>query len=164
MAATEAFTPTLPTVYTRDASILYSDRYRLRYWHFLSETRPIQIRYCVLGCAIWRFLILDDKIVSTIYFRRNIIVPCYSAHSVSCSSCTSISYWTTPHPFSVNSAVELLSRDTALIHNHKSTLFAYVLKSCRLSFSFCSDVHFFWARTPEARALKSLSNSAWLLN
>ncbi len=32
---------------------------------------------------------------------------------------------------SVNSVVELLSRDTALIHNHKSTLFACVLKPCR---------------------------------
>ncbi len=34
---------------------------------------------------------------------------------------------------SVNSAVELLSRDTALIHDHKSTLFASTLKPCRLN-------------------------------
>ncbi len=32
---------------------------------------------------------------------------------------------------SVNSAVELLSRDTALIDDHKSTLFASTLKPCR---------------------------------
>ncbi len=58
--------------------------------------------------------------------------------------------------------IELHSRNTALIHNHKSTLFACVLKPCRLSFSFTrwSDVRFFRARAPEVRELKSLSNSA----
>ncbi len=45
-------------------------------------------------------------------------------------------YNTTYIHISVNSAVELLSRDTALIHNHKSTLFASALKSCRLNVSF----------------------------
>uniref|UniRef100_A0A671N0E4 Aquaporin-12-like n=1 Tax=Sinocyclocheilus anshuiensis TaxID=1608454 RepID=A0A671N0E4_9TELE len=43
----------------------------------------------------------------------------------------------------VNSAVELLSLDTALIRSHKSTLFACALKPCRLNVSFtcCSDVN-----------------------
>ncbi len=46
---------------------------------------------------------------------------------------------------SVNPAVELLSRDTALIHNQKSTLFASALKPCRLNVSFTrwSDMRFF---------------------
>ncbi len=46
---------------------------------------------------------------------------------------------------SVNSTVELLSRDTALIDDHKSTLFASTLKPCRLNVSFMqwSDVCFF---------------------
>ncbi len=54
-------------------------------------------------------------------------------------------YNTTYIHISVNSAVELLSRDTALIHNHKSTLFASALKPCRLNVSFTrwSDMHFF---------------------
>ncbi len=37
------------------------------------------------GCAIWWFLIVDDN-VSTICFWRNIVVWCYSKHSISCSS------------------------------------------------------------------------------
>ncbi len=41
---------------------------------------------------------------------------------------------------SVNSVVELLSRDTALIHNHKSILFASALKPCRLNVSFTAVV------------------------
>ncbi len=66
---------------------------------------------------------------------------------------------------SVNSAVELLSRDTALIRNRKRILFAWALKPCRSNVSFArwSDVYFFWApRTLEACAL-TLSNSTWLL-
>ncbi len=53
-----------------------------------------------------------------------------------------------------HTAAELLWQDTALIHNRKSALFAY--KPCRLNVSFArwSDVRFFWAHTPEARALK----------
>ncbi len=49
----------------------------------------------------------------------------------------------------VDSAVELHSRDTALICNHKSTLFACALKPCQLNISFacCSGVHLFRART-----------------
>ncbi len=52
-------------------------------------------------CAIWRFLIVDDKNVSMICFWRNIIVLCYSAHSISCSSGAArrinIAYCTAPH-------------------------------------------------------------------
>ncbi len=44
---------------------------------------------------------------------------------------------------SVNSAVELLSRDTTLIHNHKSTLYAcFKAFPFNVSFTRCSDVHF----------------------
>ncbi len=56
---------------------------------------------------IWLFLIVDDKNVFTFWRRR-----------------LHVAYCTTPHPFSVNSVVELLSQDTALNRNHKSTLFA----------------------------------------
>ncbi len=53
-----------------------------------------------IGCAIWRFLIVDDKNVSTICFWRNIIVLCYSTHSVIYSSGTSVSInFTTWHTF-----------------------------------------------------------------
>ncbi len=57
------------------------------------------------------------------------ILVTYSAYYVSCSSGAArrlnIEYCTAPHTFSVNSAVELLSRDTVFIHNHKSTLSAF---------------------------------------
>ncbi len=45
--------------------------------------------------------------------------------------------------------VELLWQDIVLIRNPKSALFAY--KPYRLNVSY---VRFFWAHTPEARALK----------
>ncbi len=89
----------------------------------------------------------DDKNVST-FWRRRLYV----------------AYCTTPHPFSVNSVVELLSRDTALIHNHKRTSFA-CFKALPVK-RFCHAV----VRRPlflspytthEERARKSLSNSAW---
>ncbi len=48
-------------------------------------------------------------------------VSCYSEHY---TSRINILYSATYIHISVNSAVELLSRDTALIRNHKSTLFA----------------------------------------
>ncbi len=52
----------------------------------------------------------------------------------------------------VDSAVELHSRNTALIRNRKSTLFVCALKPCRLNISFacCSDMRLFRARTSEA--------------
>ncbi len=47
--------------------------------------------------------------------------------------------------YSVKTAEELLSQDTALIHNHKSILSTFALKRYWLHVSFvcCSDVHFF---------------------
>ncbi len=67
------------------------------------------------------------------------------ASSFNTTNLISHSYNATYIHISVNSAVELLSRDTALIRNHKSTSFACVSKPCRLSFSFArwSDVGFF---------------------
>ncbi len=63
---------------------------------------------------------------------------------------------------SVNSAVELLSQDTALIRNHKSTLFAcFKAFPLNVSFACCSDVRVLWVRTPEACTRKSPSNSTW---
>ncbi len=66
----------------------------------------------------------------------------------SSSNCNSRDTFTS----NVDSVVELHSRDTALIRNHKSTLFACALKPCRLNILFVcySDVHLFRARTPEA--------------
>ncbi len=56
------------------------------------------------------------------------------AHSFSCSSGAAVSNCATQHtfPISVNTAVELLSRDTELIHNHK-VHYLRVLKPCRLN-------------------------------
>ncbi len=53
----------------------------------------------------------------------------------------------------VTSMVELHSRDTAFIHNHKSTLFACALKPWLLNFSFtcCSDVRLFIACTHDLK-------------
>ncbi len=49
-------------------------------------------------------------------------VSCYSEH-YNYTSCINILYNATYIHISVNTAVELLSQDTALIYNHKSTLF-----------------------------------------
>ncbi len=63
---------------------------------------------------------------------------------------------------SVNSAVELLSRNTAHIHNHKSTLFASALKPCRLNVSFMrwSDMHFFSEHINPKRAHEKAHQTA----
>ncbi len=122
------------------------------FFHLTVTTRSTQ-SFCLLCFAFLSALegnsrsesqmnrMRSHKNVSMICFWRNIVVSCNSGHSFSYSSGTTILiYCTTPHTvISVNTAVELLSRDTALIHNHKSTLFACVLKPCP-------------------------SNSAWLLN
>ncbi len=68
-----------------------------------------------------RISVDPNKNVSTICFWRNIVVSCYSAHSIN------YSFWRLRHILynatyihnSVNSAVELLSQDSALIRNHK---------------------------------------------
>ncbi len=93
-----------------------------------------------------------------IYFWRNIVVLRYSTHSISCSSGASISiYCTTRHTLTLN-AVELHSWDTALIRYHKSTLLACALKPCLLNILFvcCSNMCFFWVRTPETRTVAHL--------
>ncbi len=101
---------------------------------------------------IWRFLIVVYRNLSTICIWRNIVVSYYSAHSINYSPGTSVSIYS--NCTTRNTAVELLWQDTVLIRDRKSTLFAY--KPCRLNVSFTrwSDVSFFWAHTPEARALR----------
>ncbi len=83
------------------------------------------------GCAIWRFLIMDDKNVSTICFRRNIVLQ--------------RTFWrlrTTPHT-AVDGTLHLFA--IAKVHYLHTSL---------VSFTRWSGVCFFWAHTPEARALK----------
>ncbi len=75
-------------------------------------------------------MIVDDKNVSMICFWRNLIVLCYSTHSISCSSgASALIYNATYIYISGNSAVELLSWNTALIRSHKSTSFAGFFKA-----------------------------------
>ncbi len=72
----------------------------------------------------------------------------YTMSPGSSSNCNSRDTFTS----NVDSAVELHSQDTALICNHKSTLFVCALKPCRLNISlaYCSDIRLFRALTPEA--------------
>ncbi len=125
----------------RQLLLQYASIVVLKWMRAETDTEPGVCNMTIFDHGRWSW-----KNVSKICFWRNIVVSCYDAHSISCSSGAAIStYWTTPHTFSVNSVVELLSWDTTLIHNYKSTLFPCVLKSCQLNASFtrCSDVHIF---------------------
>ncbi len=58
-------------------------------WHFVcrSTHNKLQER----GCAIWWFLIMDDKNLSTICFWRNIVVSCFRTYSINYSSGAAVS-------------------------------------------------------------------------
>ncbi len=83
------------------------------------------------GCAIWRLLIVNDKkwLHDLLLNKFCFIVQQRTFYQLQFwRRRINVLYSTTYIHISVKSTVELISRDTALIHNHKSTLSASALK------------------------------------
>ncbi len=93
----------------------------LTWMHAENDTEPGVCNMTIFDHGWWSW-----KNVSKICFWRNIVVSCYDAHSISCSSGAAIStYWTTPHTFSVNSVVV-----TLMGHYTYSQLQKYIICMC----------------------------------
>ncbi len=78
----------------------------------------------------WTIQSLHDLLLKTIVYLVTLQPHIMSAASSGSARRLNIEYCTAPHTFSVNSAVELLSRDLYYIHNHKSTLSAFGWNEC----------------------------------
>ncbi len=79
------------------------------------------IQFCRVGM---RGISVLEKYRYLLYFKRYDIIILHNSVFHTLLFRFLRMYCKTPHPFSVNSVLELLSRDTALIRNHKSSLFA----------------------------------------
>ncbi len=97
------------------------------------------------GVRLWRFLIVDDKNVSTICFWRNIMLQ----RTLYQLQFRRLRLYSVQHD--IQRRVTLTGQCT---YSWSQKYIAY--KPCRLNISFTrwSDFRFFWAHTPEARTLK----------
>ncbi len=102
---------------------------------FVVKTVTITIKSIQFWRVGMRGISVLEKYRYLLYFKRYDIIILHNSVFNTLMFRFLRMYSTTPHPFSVNSVLEFLSRDTALIRNPKSTLFV-CFKAFPLNVSF----------------------------
>ncbi len=123
-------------------------------WAHVTKLRDASVRFNICSSAI------ENKVGNTSNIIKHLLTKQHLPQESAALTLSTGSNSQETFISNVDSAIELHSRDTALIHNHKSTLFACasVYSLAVVSFMRFSDIRLCRALLPEECVLGPLKN------